>query len=311
MAIMHPVNALNNRTTSLVVAEVSFFLVINMAALFGNLLISVAFFKNKHLRSATNMFVLTLAFSDIIMSLTAMPLSEIVLIAGDWIFGNLLCHFQGFLVHFLAFFSLQMMALTAVNRYFRVLKPDVYKKVFTTGYTALMIVAGGLFSIVLLASVTFAQHGNLFVFHPGKVICVTLYHTVISSQIYTIFASVFFVFLPAVVITWCYVQVFRAIRKHYRQLAARKASTVSLNSLSPAEIVVTRTVFAIVLCFYLCWIPCIVIDFVDILRDDWFERRVYLGYTYLAYTSSAINPIIYGVMNRSFRLVFSRMLSCR
>ena len=304
-------NTLMNRSMGQVIADVGPLFVINLTALFGNTLLCVAFAKNNTLRSVTNMFVLTLAVSDIVMSLTCMPLSEGSLIAGEWIFGDLLCHIQRFLAHFLAFLSLQMMAITAVNRYFRVIKPDLYKKIFTPGYTSLIILSASLLSVGILGSITFAQHGNLSVFHPGKAICVNLYRSLISTQIYTIFSSVTFVFLPAVVIIWCYTKVFRSIRGHFRQLAASKMSSASINNINPAEIVITRAVFAIVIAFFLCWIPCIVIDLVDISRDDWFDRRVYLAYTYFAYTSSAINPIIYGIMNRSFRVEYLKLLRYR
>ena len=302
---------LTNRTIALAIADVGILFFINIIALFGNTILCIAFLKNNHLRSATNILVLTLAVSDIIMALTSMPLSEGSLIAGKWIFGGHLCHVQGFLVHFLAFLSLQMMAMTAVNRYFRVVNPETCKKVFTPVYTTLMIIAASLLSFGILASITFGQHGNLFVFHPGKVICVTLYRNLLSSQIFTIFSCVVFVFLPALVIIWCYARVFITIRRHRRRLAARRVSTTSLTSLSQAEIVVTRTVFAIVLAFFICWIPCIVIDVVDTMRDEWFDRRVYLAYTYFAYTSSAINPFIYGVLNRSFRAEYLKLLRCR
>ena len=306
-------NTLMNRSMGQVVADVGPLFLINLTALFGNTLLCIAFLKNNHLRSVTNMFVLTLAASDIVMSLICMPFSEGSLMAGECpgIFGDLLCHIQGFLAHFLAFLSLQMMAITAVNRYFRVIKRDLYRKIFTPGYTTLIVLTAGLLSVGILGSITFAQHGNLFVFHPGKAICVNLYRSLISTRIYTIFSSVTFVFLPAIVIIWCYSKVFRSIRRHFRELATREASSASINSLNPAEIVVTRTVFAIVIAFFICWIPCIVIDLVDITRDDWFDRRVYLAYTYFAYTSSAINPIIYGIMNRSFRLEYLKLLRCR
>ena len=304
-------NTLMNRSMGQVIADVGPIFLINLTALFGNTLLCVAFVKNNRLRSVTNMFVLTLAVSDIVMSLTCMPLSEGSLIAGNWIFGDLLCHIQGFLAHFLAFLSLQMMAITAVNRYFRVIKPDLYKKIFTPGYTSLIILSASLLSGGILGSIMFAQHGKLFVFHPGKAICVNLYRSLICTQKYTIFSSVTFVFLPAVVIIWCYTKVFRSIRGHFRQLAASKMSSESINNINPAEIVITRAVFAIVIAFFLCWIPCIVIDLVDISRDDWFDRRVYLAYTYFAYTSSAINPIIYGIMNRSFRVEYLKLLRYR
>lgn len=310
--LVHFPITLANRTAVLKVADVGVLFFINVTALFGNTLLCIAFFKNNHLRSVTNILVLTLGISDIIMSLLPMPLSEGSLITGKWIFGAHLCHIQGFLVHFLAFFSLQIMALTAVNRYFRVMKPDLCRKIFTPGYTTMMIISASLLSFGILASIMFGQHGNLFVFHPGKAICVNLYRTITSSQVYTIVSCFTFVFLPAVIITWCYIKVFKAIRRHFRRLAERKVSTTSLGSLKPAEIIVTRTVFVIMLAFFLCWIPCIVIDFVDIMqsRDEWFDRRVYLAYTYFAYTSSAINPFIYGVMNRSFRLEFLKLFKC-
>ena len=305
-------NTLMNHTLGQVVSDVGPLFLINLTALFGNTLLCIAFLKNKHLRSVTNKFVLTLAFSDIVMSLICTPLSEGSLIAGEWIFGDRLCHIQGFLTLFLAFLSLQLMAITAINRYFRVIKPELYKKVFTPGNTSLIILSASLLSVGILASITFAQHGNLFVFHPGKAICVNLYRSLISTQIYTIFSSVTFVFLPAIVIIWCYTKVFRSIWSHFRQKAASKmSSTNSINSINPAEIVVTRTVFAVVIAFFICWIPCIVIDLVDITRDDWFDRRVYLAYTYLAYTSSAINPIIYAIMNSSFRVEYVKLLRCR
>lgn len=307
----HFPNSLSNRSTFQVVADVAPLFIINLASLFGNTLLCIAFFKNNHLRSVTNIFVLTLAVCDIVMSITSMPLSEGALISGEWIFGGFLCHFQGFLTHFLAFLSLQMMAMTAVNRYFRVIKPDLYKKVFTTGYTTLMIISASLLSLGILSSITFGQHGNLFIFHPGKAICVNVYRSMLTTQVYTIVSSVAFVLLPAVIIIWCYTKVFTGIREHFRRLAARKMSGASMNSLNPAEIVVTRTLFAIVLAFFICWIPCIVIDLMDIMRDEWFNRRVYLAYTYFAYTSSALNPIIYGIMNRSFRSEYLKLLRCR
>lgn len=301
---------LTNRTRVSQFGEVSVLFLINIASVVGNTLLCISFFKNGHLRSVTNVFVLTLAVSDIVMSFTAMPLSEGALVAGEWIFGSTLCHIQGFLVHFLAFVSLQVMALTAINRYYRVTKPDLYKKIFTPGYTGIMIAAVSLFSFIILATITFGQHSNMFVFHPGKAICVSLYRSIRTSRIYTIFSCIAFVFLPAFIITYCYLKVFVAIRKHFRRPSVRSISSASFSSFNSAEIIVTRTVCVIVIAFFLCWIPCLVIDFVDIMRQGWFDRRVYLAYAYFAYTSSAINPFIYGVMNRSFRRQFSKMLKC-
>ena len=54
--------------------------------------------------------------------------------------------------------------------------------------------------------------------------------------------------------------------------------------------------------FSLFWIPIILIDIVDAIQGRWsFPREAYLTYTCLALISSAINPLIYGVLNTNFR----------
>jgi hypothetical protein len=118
----------------------------------------------------------------------------------------------------------------------------------------------------------------------------------------------------------CYIKVFQKLRQHNQQLHQRisglqlgqpDAALHQESALSRSKIAITRTLFGTVLGFFICWIPCFLIDVLDVMRDDWFDRRVYLLYMYLAYTSSAINPLIYGILNPSFRKEFFNMIRCK
>ena len=55
-----------------------------------------------------------------------------------------------------------------------------------------------------------------------------------------------------------------------------------------------------------------VIDLVDTINEKWiFPREAYLAYSFLAVFSSALNPLIYGVLNKSFRKDYLKVLCCR
>ena len=73
-----------------------------------------------------------------------------------------------------------------------------------------------------------------------------------------------------------------------------------------------RTLFVIVVFFTLCWAPVMVIDLVDVIRGSWtFPREAYIAYSVLATLSTALNPLIYGVLNRNFRREYLKLLRCR
>lgn len=292
---------------------------INILALVGNTLVVLAFIRNPALRNVTNTFIIALSLSDIVMAIFPMPLSVGALISGQWLYGDIMCAIQGVVVFFLAFVSLQIMALTAVNRYYKIIKPLRCEKIFKRWSTICMIICACLISIALVASMHFTSPTWEFGFHRGKVICVQLGDSDLYQLIYTMFASVFFVIVPAIVIMVCYYKVFRKLRQHTKQLRARIKGLqtgqpdVALrqeSALSRSKMAITRTLFGTVLGFFICWIPCFLIDILDVMQEDWFDRRVYLVYMYLAYTSSAINPLIYGILNPSFRREFFNMVTC-
>ena len=53
--------------------------------------------------------------------------------------------------------------------------------------------------------------------------------------------------------------------------------------------------------FSLCWNPVLLIDLVDTILGRWtFPGEAHVAYTFLANISRALNPFIYGVLNRNF-----------
>lgn len=311
--------SLASRSSAEIVIETSSLIFINVLALSGNTMVVIAFLWKPRLRNITNTFIIALSMSDIMMALFPMPMSVGALMLGEWHFGDAACAVQGFMVNFLAFVSLLIMALTAVNRFYKIKKPLKCNVIFTYRNTVIMLLSACFVSLAVSISYVFTSERTAL--HPGKIICVPLNPSKLHSLIYTIISGLMFVILPAVVIVFCYFKVFQKLRQHNQrlnynigQVQEQQPDTTANrreSQLSRLEFMISRTLFGTVLGFFICWIPCFGIDITDIMMHTYLNRRVYLVYMYLAYTSSAINPLIYGILNPSFRREFFHVIFCR
>ena len=89
---------LATREEALVWTEKVLFAFTNVVAVSWNLLTFYAVYRNHRLRTISNMFVIALAVSDILMCTCCMPFTVVALFHGWWISGESSCLFQGFAV---------------------------------------------------------------------------------------------------------------------------------------------------------------------------------------------------------------------
>lgn len=277
-------------------------------ALLGNILVCFIFYKNPSLRSVTYLYIFALAISDVAMATFCMPLVWGVLLVGEWRYSKLVCGMHGFAVLFLAFVSLQTIALLAFNRYCRVVKPWLFRKIFTRKFVVLSMLAV-IISAAFLLGLPLVTGWAYFHFHSGKITCVLEFHHHTIDKIYTGLLGLVIVVIPFGVITFCYTKVFLKVQKHrQRFMSIDSRISVPSSRLSVEEINITKTLFAMVLGFTLCWVPVFVIEFTDSATGNHsLHRRVYLLNVFLVTISAAINPVIYGVLNRTFRLEYYRL----
>ena len=165
---------LRSRPTNIQVTESFFLLLINLVSFFGNLLLGIVVIKNPTLRrTVPNMYIITLALSDFLNSCLGIPFSVASLIVGRWPFNDFVCQLQGFWILLLSAVSLQTLAVTAVNRCFRVVRSrTLHQKLFNKKTTKLTIAV--LWILALLAPLPYVAAGHKFFFHTGKVFCTIL-----------------------------------------------------------------------------------------------------------------------------------------
>ena len=87
---------LQTRQTFLVVIETLICLVITGVSILGNGLVFVAVYRNPRLRKPSNLYIISLAVSDLVLSAVAMPFTCVSAMVGNWMFGATLCWFFGY-----------------------------------------------------------------------------------------------------------------------------------------------------------------------------------------------------------------------
>ena len=156
---------------------------------------------------------------------------------------------------------------------------------------------------------TYTAAGKDYVFQPGKFFCYFESKFSLLVLPFHIFIGISMVILIA-----CYISVFKAIKVHERTVVNNlRNGNKRQVTLSLEDIKVTKILFATVVGFIICWTPVLVLDIVDnFLGTEWqLPRETYYMYTIFGITSSAINPIVYGVMNPSYRRAYMRLCGLR
>ncbi|XP_068713864.1 melatonin receptor type 1A-like [Montipora foliosa] len=295
---------LATRSISSTIGESSLYAFIVFVGTVGNVAVLLILYKNHRLRNITAYFVISLAISDIIMLDLCAPFCIGVLIVGDWIFGYLICQIQGFLALWVACASLGTLALVAINRYFRIVKTSRYRVIFSSAKAKLIVLGGWI--AALSTPLTYTAAGKDYLFQPGKLFC--YFESKFSLLILPFYI---FIGISMVILIVCYLRVFKALKIHERTVAKNlRNGNARKVSLSLEDIKVTKILFVTVVAFIFCWTPVLVVDVVDnFLGSGWeLNRETYYMYSVFGITSSAINPIIYGVMNPSYRRAYLRLL---
>lgn len=91
--------------------------IIMLFALSGNTLVIFVILGNKSLRNVTNMFLISLAISDIFISGFNIPLGLLYNFNGEWTHGEILCKFVSFATSVNVIASIMTLTAVALERY--------------------------------------------------------------------------------------------------------------------------------------------------------------------------------------------------
>lgn len=234
--------------------------------------------KHRFLRSKPNYIIMSLALSDFFSGAAAIPL----LVACNATFQEPLCIGMDVCQRFLAISTILHIAADVMNRYFRIVKPFVYRKSVT--FYRLVL------SILLLWVVSLAC---------ALVQIIWIRDRQSEKQfVYNLAIFVIFVFLPFLIIVSACAQMFRAIRR-------RKDFRGESNKIKKIKRTECRALVVygmMTFCFAIGWFPYFLMT---ILEDAGF--RIMMPYwlsialLFLKYGTSLVDPLLYALMKNDFQ----------
>ncbi|XP_059084227.1 prolactin-releasing peptide receptor-like [Tigriopus californicus] len=292
------------------VVIILFYLIIFVIGFFGNMLVILVVAKNKVMHSPTNIFIVNMALSDVLMCVFAVPFTPIHSFMPEWMFGEVLCKLfptsQGVSVYM----STLTLTCIAVDRYIAIVHPYRPRMENKTSYT----LACSVNALAVLFTAPYAWYMTVKEDpETGLLLCSESWYGM-PRTIYGAFTNIMQFVLPFTTIFVCYSVIMARLAQRYttrpgasRQSAAKEEAEKERKKKN------NRLCVSMVVIFGTCWFPLNVINFLadielfPIFCWDYYHFTFFMCHI-LAMSSNCYNPFLYGWLNESFRTEFLKMI---
>ncbi|PSN42062.1 Dopamine receptor 1, partial [Blattella germanica] len=331
--------------TTLSVVFVGIFLsLLIFLSIAGNILVCVAIYTERSLRRIGNLFLASLAIADLFVASLVMTFAVVNDLLGYWMFGAQFCDTWIAFDVMCSTASILNLCAISLDRYIHIKDPLRYGRWVTrrvaVGSIAIVWLLSAIISFLPI-SLGLHRPPEPVVYHEGD----TEYPTCALdlTPTYAVVSSCISFYFPTFVMLGIYCRLYLYAQKHVknikavtRPLTASSATTnfgATMDANSPTHSTSSKglpskihvhtqstpyhvsdhkaaiTVGVIMGVFLICWVPFFCINIVAAFCKTCIPGIVFKILTWLGYSNSAFNPIIYSIFNTEFRHAFRRILT--
>lgn len=281
----------------------------------GNSLVILTFFFNNYMRSVTNVFILSLAVTDLLVSFTCIPLNIGEVLHSTWIFGKFGCKFLPCVTQFSIACSALTLCCIAFDRYYAIVHPLKLKFLQTlTRAAVLQIVVCLISAAIAVPQAFFYDIKDISACEVNdeerKEMCLGIRES--TRRVFDIWISFFvtllgpFLFMSIIYAIVCY--------KLWIQGPVGAVTKNSFDSRLKLKRRAIKMLLTVVFIFVSCWSPLLIFYVIvdtngihsNTTTANW---RAFLQC--LAMSSTCWNPLVYAFMNEKFRKAFRSLLNCK
>ncbi|MED6257597.1 hypothetical protein ATANTOWER_027675 [Ataeniobius toweri] len=301
----------------------------------GNAIVCLIVYQKPAMRSAINLLLATLAFSDIMLSLLCMPFTAVTVATSDWSFGSGFCRASIMLYWLFVLEGVSILLIISVDRFLII----VQRQDKLTPHRAKVLIAGSwvLSLCVSLPSVIGWRTSAAGIGGTWAPQCVLGYSESMADRGYTVLLAVAVFFVPFAVMLYSYMCILNTVRRNTLRIhnhtsepsclpALNQVSKMRLNGLQrPPHIKVdmsfkTRaftTILILFVGFSVCWLPHTVVSLLAVFSRQFYYSPIFypvsIGALWLSYLKTVFNPVIYCWRIRKFREACQEFIpkSCR
>lgn len=263
-------------------------IIIIILALLGNALVIRAFAAFRKLRNLTNYFVISLAVTDILVAVFSMPVWVAYLLTGpQWKFSSWLLKIWQSMDIFCGVASISHLFLISIERYICISSPLTYHAIITIQKTGVAISAAWLFALTMVV--------------------IKLVISREATRAYQLVAFSLCFVGPVLGTSFAYLMIFRVSRTQAKKMVIQIGERTKKFCL-PKEMKAAKTLGVVIGAFLLCWFPFFFLNiFIALCSTCTVGVEAVLVAKGLHFFNSVLNPIIYSLMNKQFKVAFKHL----
>ncbi len=191
------------------------------ATIIGNILVILSVFTYKPLKCVANFFIVSLAVSDLAVATLVMPFNVANFIIGRWVFGVLFCNMWLTFDILTCTASILNLCAIAIDRYYAIHDPLMYASKRTLKRVLIIIgLVWGLSAIISIPPlIGWNNSSGSGLYDVTTGIC-----TLTDEKGYVIYSSAGSFYIPLMIMSFVYFNIFRATRRRLRQRANAAAA---------------------------------------------------------------------------------------
>lgn len=305
--------------------------IIILVTIFGNLLVCVTVLTDRRMHTPTNLFILSLASTDLCVGLCVLPFSAVNTLHFEWPFGGIFCNIFTSTDVALCTVSILSLFAISIDRYCALSRPLKYQRKMSARIVWVSIACIWAFSVIMgFVPIHFGWNTpdlNVQNRNNSSPVCLFL-----LNKPYVLLVAVGTYFSPLVIMCVIYFRILRITRKQVKQInkmtrvgtgieramlngnnhdhSRRGSHMHHKQKMAASDTKAMVTLASIVLAFAVCWVPYFVMFTLKPFLPITYNSHVELFALWLGYFNSAINPFLYAFYNSQFRDAFIRIL-CR
>ncbi|KAH1178628.1 pyroglutamylated RF-amide peptide receptor-like [Mauremys mutica] len=298
------------------------YIIIFALALLGNSLVVYIIIRRKAMRTATNIFICSLACSDLLVTFFCIPFTLLQNVSSEWLGGPFVCKMVPFIQTTAVVASTLTMTCIAVERYQGIVHPLKMKRQYTNKRTYKIL--GFVWTIAVIVGLPMLYVQTLevkydFLYNIHHVCCLESWHSIELRRAYAIFILVALFLVPLTAMLMLYSRI-----GYELWIKKRIGDSSVLNALSRHEMAkITRKkkravmmMVIVVLFFAACWAPFHVVHMLfeynnlEESYDDVTVKIIFAIVQAVGFFNSFNNPVVYTFMNENFKKSFVAILFC-
>ncbi|KAM5221523.1 bombesin receptor subtype-3 [Ctenodactylus gundi] len=291
--------------------------VIISVGILGNVILIKVFFKTKSMQTVPNIFITSLAFGDLLLLLTCVPVDATHYLAEGWLFGKVGCKVLSFIRLTSVGVSVFTLTILSADRYKAVVKP--LERQSSNAILKTCAKAGCIWIVSMIFALPEAIFSNVYTFRdPNKNMtfesCASYpVSEKLLQEIHSLLCFLVFYIIPLSIISVYYSLIARTLYKSTLNIPAEEQSHARKQIESRKRI--AKTVLVLVALFALCWLPNHLLYLYQSFTYDTYDPSsihfiITILSRVLAFSNSCVNPFALYWLSKTFQKHFKAQLFC-